>query len=60
MHAIKKFTDKTKVIFSLEVSSNEAILKGNVNADGTATELKRKEAERKVQFDQSTSRATII
>lgn len=60
MNAIKKFTDKTKVIFSLEVSSNEAILKGNVNADGTATELKRKEAERKVQFDQSTSRATII
>jgi hypothetical protein len=60
MKAIKKFTDKTKVIFSLEVSSNDAILRGTVNADGTATELKRKEAERKVQFDQSTSRATII
>ena len=60
MNAIKKFTDKTKVIFSLEATSNDAILRGTVNADGTATELKQKEAERKVQFDQSTSRATII
>ena len=60
MKAIKKFTDKTKVIFSLEVSSNDAILRGTVNADGTATELKQKEAQRKVQLDQNTSRATII
>jgi hypothetical protein len=60
MSAIKKFTDKTKVIFSLEATSNDAILRGTVNPDGTATELKQREAERKVQFDQSTSRATII
>jgi hypothetical protein len=60
MNAIKKFTDKTKVIFSLETTSNDAILKGTVNADGTATELKRKAAQRKAQLDQNTSRATII
>lgn len=60
MKAIKKFTDKTKVIFSLEVTSNAAILTGEVNADGTATEMKQKAAQRKAQLDQSTSRATII
>jgi hypothetical protein len=60
MKAIKKFTDKTKVIFSLEVSSNAAILSGEVNSDGTATEMKQKAAQRKAQLDQNTSRATII
>ena len=60
MKAIKKFTDKTKVIFSLEVTSNAAILTGEVNADGTATEMKQKAAQRKAQLDQSTSKATII
>lgn len=60
LNSIKKFRDKSKVIFSVEATTNEAILKGSVNADGTATELKKKEAERKVQIDQSTSRATII
>jgi hypothetical protein len=60
MNSLKKFRDKSKVIFSVEATSNSAILKGTVNADGTATELKKKEAERKVQIDQSTSRATII
>ena len=60
MKAIKKFTDKTKVIFSLEVTSNAAILTGEVNADGTATEMKQKAAQRKAQLDQNASRATII
>lgn len=60
MNSLKKFRDKSKVIFSVEATTNEAILKGSVNADGTATELKKKEAERKVQIDQSISRATII
>jgi hypothetical protein len=60
LSSVIKFRDKSKVIFSVEATTNEAILKGSVNADGTATELKRKEAERKVQIDQSTSRATII
>ena len=60
LNSVKKFRDKSKVIFSVEATSNAAILSGTVNADGTATELKKKEAQRKVQIDQSTSRATII
>ena len=60
INAIKKFTDKTKVIFSLEATTNAAILSGEVNSDGTATEMKQKAAQRKAQLDQNTSRATII
>jgi len=60
LSAIKKFRDKSKIIFSIEATSNDAILTGTVNPDGTATALKQKEAERAVQIDQSTSRATII
>ena len=60
INSIKKFTDKTKVIFSLEATANAAILSGEVNADGTATEMKQKAAQRKAQLDQSTSKATII
>jgi nitrogen regulatory protein PII-like uncharacterized protein len=60
LNSVSKFRDKSKVIFSIEATSNDAILIGTVNADGTATELKKKEAQRKVQIDQSTSRATII
>jgi hypothetical protein len=60
LNSVSKFRDKSKVIFSVEATSNDAILRGTVNADGTATELKKKEAQRKVQIDQSTSRATII
>jgi hypothetical protein len=60
LNSIKKFRDKSKVIFSVEATSNDAILKGTINADGTATELKKKEAQRKIQIDQSISRATII
>jgi hypothetical protein len=60
LNSVSKFRDKSKVIFSVEATSNAAILSGTVNADGTATELKKKEAQRKVQIDQSTSRATII
>jgi hypothetical protein len=60
MNSIKKFTDKTKVIFSIETTSKDAIFTGTINSDGSATELKKKEAERKAQLDQSTSRATII
>ena len=60
LNSVKKFRDKSKVIFSVEATSNPAILSGTVNADGTATELARVEAQRRVQIDQSTSRATII
>jgi len=60
MNALKKFRDKSKVIFSVETTSNEAILKGTINPDGTANTLKQKEVERKVQIDQAVSRATII
>lgn len=60
LNSIKKFRDKSKVIFSVEATSNAAILQGTVNADGTATELKKKEAQRKIQIDQSISKATII
>jgi hypothetical protein len=60
MNALKKFRDKSKVIFSIETTSNEAILKGTINPDGTANVLKQKEVERKVQIDQAASRATII
>ena len=47
MKAIKKFTDKTKVIFSLEVSSNEAILKGELTPDGSALTPTQRAAQRK-------------
>jgi hypothetical protein len=60
LNSVSKFRDKSKVIFSVEATSNAAILSGTVNADGTATELARVEAQRRVQIDQSTSRATII
>jgi len=50
MNAIKKFTDKTKVIFSLEATSNDAILNGTINADGTASPIKQKEAARKANI----------
>jgi hypothetical protein len=60
LNSVSKFRDKSKVIFSIEATSNDAILRGTVNADGTATELARVEAQRRVQIDQSTSRATII
>jgi hypothetical protein len=42
MNALKKFRDKSKVIFSVETTSNEAILKGTINPDGTANTLKQK------------------
>jgi len=57
MNAIKKFRDKSKVIFSVEATSNDAILKGLVNPDGTATELKQREPERKATLNQNPSRA---
>jgi hypothetical protein len=37
LNSLKKFSDKTKIIFSIEASSNEAIYKGEVNEDGTIT-----------------------
>ena len=60
MNSLKKFRDKSKIIFSIETTSNEAILKGTINPDGTANTLKQKEVERKVQIDQAASKATII
>lgn len=60
LNAIKKFTDKTKVIFSIEATSNDAIFNGQITSDGLATEIKKQEVQRAVQMDQSTSRATII
>jgi hypothetical protein len=60
LNSIKKFRDKSKVIFSIEATSNDAILKGTVNSDGTATELKKKQIQRQIQIDQSISKATII
>jgi hypothetical protein len=50
MNALKKFRDKSKVIFSIETTSNEAILNGTVNPDGTANTPTRKEAERKANI----------
>jgi hypothetical protein len=50
MNALKKFRDKSKVIFSIETTSNDAILKGTVNSDGTANTPTRKEAERKANI----------
>jgi hypothetical protein len=50
MNALKKFRDRSKVIFSIETTSNEAILNGTVNPDGTANTPTRKEAERKANI----------
>jgi hypothetical protein len=50
MNALKKFRDRSKVIFSIETSSNDAIFKGTVNPDGTANTPTRKEAERKANI----------
>jgi hypothetical protein len=47
INSIKKFTDKTKVIFSLEATANAAILSGEINADGTAMTATQKAAQRK-------------
>ena len=37
INSLKKFSDKTKIIFSIEASSNDAIYTKGVNADGTIT-----------------------
>lgn len=50
MNALKKFRDRSKVIFSIETTSNDAILKGTINPDGTANTPTRKEAERKANI----------
>ena len=50
MNALKKFRDRSKVIFSIETTSNDAILKGTINPDGTANTPTRKEVERKANI----------
>lgn len=50
MNALKKFRDRSKVIFSIETTSNDAIFNGTINADGTANTPTRKEAERKANI----------
>jgi hypothetical protein len=37
LNSLKKFSDKTKVIFSIEASSVDAIYDGEVNNNGTIT-----------------------
>ena len=37
INSIKKFSDTTKIIFSIEASSNDAIYNNALNADGTIT-----------------------
>jgi hypothetical protein len=47
INSIKKFTDKTKIIFSLEATANAAILSGEITSDGTALTATQKAAQRK-------------
>jgi hypothetical protein len=37
INSLKKFSDKTKIIFSVEASSNDALYNGELNANGTIT-----------------------
>ena len=51
LNSIKKYTDKTKVLFSIEASSNDALYKGQDNGDGTITNqetIKSQEVKKKV------------
>jgi len=37
INSLKKFSDKTKIIFSIEASSNDALFNGELNSNGTIT-----------------------
>ena len=50
INSLKKFTDKTKVIFSLETTSNDNIFNGTTNNDGTISPVKQKEIARKTNI----------
>ena len=58
INSLKKFSDKTKLIFSLEASSNDALYNGQDKGDGSITTpetLKSLERKNKINFNNPTS-----
>lgn len=58
INSLKKFSDKTKLIFSIEASSNDALYNGQDTGDGSITTpetLKSLERKNKINFNNPTS-----